>query len=593
MATFDREPIFRRLKALCPVRFIIIDDLITTGVYGVTLTLAYARGIRDSGPLQTSTHFVFMNSDFVLADGSLRTLVGKLREGHRCVMAPSLRACSEAVLPVLLAAAEKAGGTLAMAPRDMVKLAFDNLHPTVIGKTITQEFVTCATHNQIYWQVDKNTLLGRYHLMFMLAIRPEVPMQGVNSYCDYGFVPELVPSDRITVLDDSDQFFMLELQAEAQENFMLRCGTSSPRQIANGLSRWTTREHRRFAEKDIVIHADDLPAALADIRAEAAAFMAAVRRNMRRRPWTHIAHFYWVSGVQAWAVRKYGEDGSPHEFPPELAHQKSRIYVALLGRVRRLAGALPNVPIWNYLWLDSRLVLNWVAAARSHPPSRKLLICDAASPLPRALSTLVPLDVWIDRPLSAVGEAAQRQRAANAEQLYDNILIHVYRANVRSTREKLNAAMRLARPDGTISIYIEHRHGELDGSNFSLELAQYVNEVLAFNWIGSRVVARFVGGRVRRKLRRIEIRMVQYLMPSSVLQAPLTLAAVLLWPVVAALTAANNWRLRSPSKSCPEYCSSALLSVTRLQPEREAFPGPGMTGAAPVGDQLRVALVDH
>src|SRR4051794_30387325 len=59
---FDEEPAFRRLGAICPVRFIYIDDLITTGVYGVTLTLAYARGIMDSGAAQTETHFIFMNS---------------------------------------------------------------------------------------------------------------------------------------------------------------------------------------------------------------------------------------------------------------------------------------------------------------------------------------------------------------------------------------------------------------------------------------------------------------------------------------------------------------------------------------------------
>ena len=45
---FEDKPAFEALRRLCPVRFIFIDDLITTGVYGVTLTLAYARGIADS-----------------------------------------------------------------------------------------------------------------------------------------------------------------------------------------------------------------------------------------------------------------------------------------------------------------------------------------------------------------------------------------------------------------------------------------------------------------------------------------------------------------------------------------------------------------
>ena len=42
---FEEQPIFDRLKGLCTVRYIFIDDLITTGNYGIILTLAYARGI--------------------------------------------------------------------------------------------------------------------------------------------------------------------------------------------------------------------------------------------------------------------------------------------------------------------------------------------------------------------------------------------------------------------------------------------------------------------------------------------------------------------------------------------------------------------
>ena len=171
---FYEISIFNRLRELCPVRYIFIDDLITTGSYGVTLTLAYARGILDSGEEQTNTNFVFMNSDFVLADGSLRTLVCKLKNGERCVMAPSLRAVSEATLPELLKAVDQISATLSKPPRELVRLAFHNLHPTVIGKTVTQNLFTCETHNQIYWQVNESTLLARYHLLFMLAIRPEV-----------------------------------------------------------------------------------------------------------------------------------------------------------------------------------------------------------------------------------------------------------------------------------------------------------------------------------------------------------------------------------------------------------------------------------
>jgi hypothetical protein len=65
---FDRHPAFRMLHTICPTRFIEIDDLITTGAYGFTLTLAYARAVIAYGDDMLRTHFVFMNADFVLAD---------------------------------------------------------------------------------------------------------------------------------------------------------------------------------------------------------------------------------------------------------------------------------------------------------------------------------------------------------------------------------------------------------------------------------------------------------------------------------------------------------------------------------------------
>src|SRR5512146_32421 len=39
------HPAFHRLQKICQVQFLEIDDLIVGTTYGVTLTLAYARGI--------------------------------------------------------------------------------------------------------------------------------------------------------------------------------------------------------------------------------------------------------------------------------------------------------------------------------------------------------------------------------------------------------------------------------------------------------------------------------------------------------------------------------------------------------------------
>ena len=200
----------------------VIDDLISSANYGVTLTLAYARGMAVYGAKQTSTSFIFFNADFVLSDGSLSTVVRLLQQGHRCIIAPSLRVNAEAALPALSKFAAAHSGALPMRSREMVGLALRNLHFTVIGRTLTQDFVHCNQHGQFYWAVDKDTLVGAHHLIFHIAIKPERPLATVNSYFDYSFVPEMVPSGQFTLIDDFDDFFMIEIQAQMQEKEMLR-----------------------------------------------------------------------------------------------------------------------------------------------------------------------------------------------------------------------------------------------------------------------------------------------------------------------------------------------------------------------------------
>ncbi len=581
--TFDDEPIFARLEALCPLRYIYIDDLITTGVYGVTLTLAYARGILDSGPEQTNTHFVFMNSDFLLADGSLRTLLGKLRDGHRCVMAPSLRVRAEAVAPTLAKAVNAQDNTLAMAPRDMVHLAFDNLHPTVMAKTVTQDFVTCATHNQIYWQVDRTTLLVRHHLIFMLAIKPEVPMGPVNSYCDYGFVPELVPSGQFTILGDSDEFLMLELQPAGQEKQFLRCGTSRPAEIASELSVWTTREHRRFAEVDIVFHSDDLPAErLATERARLGEFVADIHERMPE-PKNHVDHFYWTSGVQAWTTLKYPEPDDVPEIPPELGEGTARrseegkrtagfvgqvsqllyrAYMNCIGRARRAAGVLPHAAWWHHLWLDSRLILEWLKSIGPHFRQKNLLVCDEDSPLPVSLGRSAPFEVRIGLDAFVRASCAPASPPmSDGSELYDNAIVHTRRANVRRAGEILEVVGPRVRSGGMIALYVENPGADLDMSNFSYELAQRIEDILPAGWMDYRLETRFAGGAAKRYLRRTERYLFKYLIPSTTAKLPLLILSASLWPFVALLTGVNNFLMRNRSSACPKYCSSVLLSL--------------------------------
>ena len=328
---------FRRLQKICQVHFIEIDDLIVGTTYGVTLTLAYARGIVSTGEEQTNTTFVFMNSDFIVADGSLATLADKIRSGHRCIVAPSLRASAERLLPTLRKAVS--GHRLSLKPRALVGMALGNLHLTALAKTVGQDEFHCLSFNQSYWRMGQSALLGRYHLLFMLCIRPEIPLGPINSYCDYGLIPELVPSSPMMALTDSDEFFMLELGPEHQEDDLLRFGPARPDHIAGSLRRWTTKEHRQSAEFDFIFHSGPVPKELDRVSKNAASFIADLHTRMGDRPVSHVHHHYWVRGTQHWLRAKPPDAGVG--FPAELTGGRLEKWLAkyavfLLGCKARL-----------------------------------------------------------------------------------------------------------------------------------------------------------------------------------------------------------------------------------------------------------------
>ncbi|MBI1252527.1 MAG: hypothetical protein GC189_13780 [Alphaproteobacteria bacterium] len=568
-----------------------IDDLVARGNYGVTLTIAYARGIAASGEDQTSTYFVFMNSDFVLADGSLEALARRMATGRSCIMAASLRGCAEAIVPALRRAVDTEH-VLAMDARSLVRLALDNLHGTVVAKTVNQSFVSCATYNQFYWTVDGSTLLARNHLIFMLAIKPERPIRSVNSYCDYGFVPELVPSGDITVVGDSDEIFMLELQPQAQELEMLRCGVKPIEAIAEELSTWTTPEHRRIALHDTVFHAEDLPLGLEAARLEADRFVRDVQALMTD-PVPHEDHYFWVGGVRSWILLRKTVDGDAFELPPELddgsgeyravarppfsasalrPFQRPTAMAYLRGvpsaLKRRVFGAKPNVPIWHPEWQDCRLLSRWLDLASPPADGKTLLVWDASTYIPRRVRNDGRFDVCYGREdfhARAKGLDARRLLPDGKNDLpfFSGAAIFLRRADVVNARELIEAVSAHLKPDAPVSLYIDHPAAERDPSNFSVELASYVGAVLPKGWLSAHVSAYFVGGHAKRRLALQLGGLIDGLRPRSPWDVVRAIFSIIGLPFLVAATALNNLQSDEPTQACPDWCTSALLNLNR------------------------------
>ena len=82
------HPAVARAKSMCDVRLVSLDDLIAVpDKYGMALSYVLHRGFADLGEQMTDSWQIFLNADFVLADGSLRALLPHLARGRRIVAA--------------------------------------------------------------------------------------------------------------------------------------------------------------------------------------------------------------------------------------------------------------------------------------------------------------------------------------------------------------------------------------------------------------------------------------------------------------------------------------------------------------------------
>lgn len=344
---FKCHSTYHRLREICAVSFVAIDDIVDLGSYGVTLTLAYARGIRSLGSRQIGTYYVFLNADFVLSQNALSVMLGYIRRNYGVVLAPTLRCKDEDVRPILSHLAGSGDNLLDISSRDLVDMALRHLHPTALASIVNQPMFHHAAVNQFLWRVDQNTLIGRFYLLFMLCIRVDRIIEIPSGFCDYTFVPDLCPLGMRATIKDSDELFIAELQAVRGESHFLRFGQVSPEDYAAHLSTWSTREHRAYAEDTLLFHAASLPRATDDVCREADAFMRKIKLALRPEPMSHQSHPHWVGALREIRI---GCGSLPAELEGDLPQP-----AVGSGWTARLVKTLYRSPL-NPFWVEHRLL---------------------------------------------------------------------------------------------------------------------------------------------------------------------------------------------------------------------------------------------
>jgi len=282
----------QRLLHHCDLRLVPIDDLLSPW-YGITLTYALVRGFADLGSAMVHTHLIFLNADFIVADGSYRKLAEKIRAGERLVCSPSYCMVLEQTLDKLLERYDATTCTLTLTRREMAALIIAHRHNTIRAKTVNQRLFRIHRYDQFYWYVDDHTILARQLPIAVVYMRPERVLTELCTFWDYGVVSEFCPTIEPCVLWDSDDFLMGELRTERTFCELLRLGWPSVGEIAADLSSFTTKDHRDYGRFTLVLHSADLPVSVAEAKGELAKFVASVYARLSP-PLSYRDHPFWT-----------------------------------------------------------------------------------------------------------------------------------------------------------------------------------------------------------------------------------------------------------------------------------------------------------
>lgn len=272
-----------------------IDDLCDSKNTGVILTLAYARGIFAKQAEVTDPIFVFLNNDFILSDNTLRHLAGLLKNGKKAIMMPSLRVNLENVRESLLNKKDQKKNILQIPGREMVKLGLDHLHTTTLAKEVSNQMFHSTHPNQLIWQIDDQTILARFFLIFMFALVPNRKLRAVNSFCDYALMDDLCLGEPLHVIGDSDDACLLELQPRIADTYLIRWGPFDHGGLAESLSSWINPRHVEASKTDIIYHSAKVSSQTEKVKKQAATFMKAIYEKII--PQNYKNHPHWKKGV--------------------------------------------------------------------------------------------------------------------------------------------------------------------------------------------------------------------------------------------------------------------------------------------------------
>ena len=296
---FLKNTEFKKLKTITKVKFIYIDEIIRNKPSGTMIHYAFEKAILLEARPHIEVNFIFLTSDTIHASENLKYLFSLAKKGVRCVVGANLRISSESGIKSFIQDKTLKNGFLKFKSGDLVDLACNYLHPfTLSGFWNDSEKINLSV-NKFYWEVPNYGLISRNYLLHPIMVRPEVQIQGINSFIDYGLIPLAIKNkNNIHIITNSNNYCWIEVESYTHNMQFTPRKKYDPFYVAQFLQYWVTEEHVNFSKKSINYYfsknkEEDLSLIWKKLEAEADSTIKLVNTYFDRHFYSGLDHPYW------------------------------------------------------------------------------------------------------------------------------------------------------------------------------------------------------------------------------------------------------------------------------------------------------------
>ena len=240
----------------------------------------FRRGINDAEAADAAA-VIFLTPDLVFANGSFAALKRRCEQGADVVYIPCVRTLKHAVSSAL----KPHHGKITVPPRELMRIALDNLHP-VADSSWWEEGDGDLVPANIYWRVGNEGLLGHCFHLHPLLVAPQRKKPIFFGTVDDDFVPAACPNDAHDyIVTDSDELLAIELSDE-RRHFRTGFRKGSIDDVVTWAEQFTDSRHRSLFRGSLRLHVGMQNASLwAEAERKAAGVAGAIENGLKRSSW--------------------------------------------------------------------------------------------------------------------------------------------------------------------------------------------------------------------------------------------------------------------------------------------------------------------